>query len=81
MVLNTFVSGLNQAVCTKTARSYMALCECLLWHRKQARAVQMLKRLGNLVVCNENKTFWLGVQFFASDIITGRLLGHLGANH
>ena len=40
--------------------------------------VEVLKDMASLVLCTRKKFLLGGCRFFVSDVISGRLLGHLG---
>jgi len=57
--LNTFASGLIQAVTAKTAGSHMALCGNFSGPASAADPVKVSKDAASLVVCTQKKFFWL----------------------
>ena len=71
-IINTFAQGLIQMVRVKTVRSHMALCGRSSGLVSTTDPVKS-SRLGKSCILRFG---WCG--FFASDIISGGLLGHLG---
>jgi len=59
----------------------VALSENLSRHVSATDPVKGSKDSASLAPCTRKKIFWLGMQVFVSDIITGGLLGHLGQLH
>jgi len=72
------MSGLIQAVRKKTAGSHMALRGNISAPVQVTDLVEMSKDAASLVVCTRKKLFGWGMRIFLSDVISGRLLGHLG---
>ena len=62
----------------------MALCGNISIPVQVTDLVEVSKDAASLVVCTRKQIFWLGGGFFVSDVISGRLFGHLnlalGAN-
>ena len=73
---NISAAGLIQAVCTKTAGLHVALGMNISGVVSARELLKHQKDSASLVVCNENKIFWLGLHIFVSDVITKGLLGH-----
>jgi len=79
--INTFASGLIQAVCVKTAVLHVALRGNFSSPVSATDPFKSSKDSESLIVRTQKKLFGWGCGFFVSDVISGRLLGHLGPLH
>jgi len=64
--------------CAKTTGLHMALCTRNSGAESGRELFKGSKDVANLLVCTRKKIFGWGCRFFVSDVISGRLLGHLG---
>jgi len=78
---NTFTPRLIQAVRAKTLGSHVALRRKFFGPVSATDPFKSLKDSASLVACTRTKIFWLGMQIFLSNFISGGLLGHLGPLH
>jgi len=79
--LNTFASGLIQAVRVKTAGSHMVLHENFSSSVSATDSAKSSKDSTSLAVCTRKKFLVGSCGFFVSDVISGGILGHLGLLH
>jgi len=76
--INIFASRLIKAVHAKTAGLHMVLRGNFSGPISATDPVKSSIDSSSLVVCTQKKIFGWGCGFFLSDVISGRLLGHLG---
>jgi len=75
--INTLASGCIWRFSKKNTDMHVALRGNLSRSGSAADLVEASKDAASLLVCTLTKFFWLGVQIFLSDVISGGLLGHL----
>jgi len=82
MMLNTLASGRFWGFLRKKHWNACGFVWEFLRSGKHHQPGQSLKRRGKFCSLHSKKIFWLGgCGFFVSDVISGRLLGHLGPIH
>jgi len=62
----------------KSTKTHVALHRNLSAPVRVTDLVEASKNAASLLVCTLKKIFAWGCRFFVSDVISGRLLGHLG---
>jgi len=74
---NTLASGRNREFSSQNNRITRDFAQELLWSCSGYGPGRSVKRHSKSSSLHSKKNFWLRAGFFVSDVISGRLLGHL----